>query len=103
MSRPNDPLSRLLGLARRAGRLVWGMDAVLTALAQSRVELILLATDAAPATIRKLKLACAKQPHVVCRSWGTTQELATFSGKERTAILAVCDENFAAGIIKQLP
>ena len=103
MTGQSDSPARLLGLARRAGKLICGMDAVLNAIAGGRAILVIVAEDAAPATADKIRNSCSKgRQSLTCIGWGTTRSLAAFSGKDKTAVLAVCDSNFAAGIKQYL-
>jgi ribosomal protein L7Ae-like RNA K-turn-binding protein len=87
---------RLIGLARRAGKLACGSDAA--ADAAGRAGLILLASDAGN-TVRREAAGYGKQvtglPH-------SKEELGRAVGRESCAIAAVTDEAFTRGIIEAL-
>ena len=63
MINQRQQILNLLGLARRAGQLVTGEGMVLTALQKDQVRIVLLASDAGQATIKKVTDKC--QTHQV--------------------------------------
>lgn len=90
--KPQNVLN-LLGLAQRAGKVLSGDFAIEKALAQSRVKLLLLATDAAVSSKKKYQ----ERPDVPVPviEYGTKAELGYCIGKNQRAALAVTDQGFA--------
>lgn len=90
----------LIGLGMRSGSVVSGEEAVRRALRRRNAHLLLLAVDAGQSVIRTF------------RSWGEKNGLPVYSVgykdewaylfKKPRAVIAVCDRNLAAGIIKKL-
>ena len=90
-------LFSMLGLARRAGKLLIGRDCVMASARRGRLKLALYTADASPRHLRELDaLGCAaKAIPLPC----TMEELAPYIGK-RSCIFALEDENFSAAIQK---
>lgn len=61
----NDPLLSLLGIARRAGKLSCGHDAVIESIVQNKAQLCLCCTDASPRLQKELRHACTYQGKAV--------------------------------------
>lgn len=97
----------LLGFCQKAGRLISGGDAVQKALAAGQVKLLLIAEDLSENTQKKLKLALgqlagrAKSQPVIWR-FGSKAGLSAATGRPERGIWAVCDENFATGLMEKL-
>ena len=83
---------RLLGLARRAGQLACGVDAVI--LAAGRAKLILLANDAGNSARREAE-RLGKQIIVLPYN---KEVLGRAAGMRTCAIAAVIDEAFSRGV-----
>jgi ribosomal protein L7Ae-like RNA K-turn-binding protein len=96
----SSPL-QLLGLARRAGTVVFGTDAVRKAVREGRVEMVLLAADAAAGQAGKLKplLEHREVPHMV---WGTRDELGGAIGAAQVSAIAITAKSFAEQVIRRL-
>ena len=92
MALPQPKPLRLAGLARRAGKLVCGADAVKTE--AGRARLILIAEDAGNTTKRNAE----KYGRPVVTLPYSTEEMGRAVGKARCAIAAVIDEHFSEGI-----
>jgi ribosomal protein L7Ae-like RNA K-turn-binding protein len=97
----NSGLLQILGLARRAGGVVYGTGAVRTAVREGRARVVLLAADAAEGQARKLKplLEHRETPHVVC---GTREELGGAIGTAQVSAIAVTAESFAKQVLGRL-
>lgn len=95
----NVKVSRLIGLARRCGRLVSGEAAVREAVRRGRAGLLVLAEDAAPRTARSFReLARAGAvPVITC---GSRDELGRLLGSTPRAVAAVIDEHLTRGILE---
>ena len=83
MINQRQQILNLLGLARRAGQLVTGEGMVLTALQKDQVRIVLLASDAGQATIKKVTDKC--QTHQV-RNRPGAHDRGNYRGR-------VCKEN----------
>ncbi len=96
----NDRLNGLLGMARRAGRLTAGFDAVIESVKTQKAQLVLLAADLSPKTEKELRFTAAEA--VPLLSVGLTKEEighAAGYGKP-VGVVATEDKGFAAAIIK---
>ncbi len=92
---------RLLGLAYKAGKVVWGLDAVKIAKGQTR--LILLANDAGAAVKREVLRLFENTVIPVETLPYDKQTLGNVLGKSLCAVLAVTDGGFAKSIDENIP
>ncbi len=95
-----DSVLRLLGLARRAGKLMLGSTAVLRALRKAEGGVVFLARDAGADLRRKIERNrgnCRLAPPIFSQ-----EELATAFGKRKLAVVSVHDRDFVSGIEKHL-
>ncbi len=88
-------LISMLGLARRAGRLIIGHDAVVAAVRTGRVRLVLLSADASPR--HRQELEAIGYRGVIAQSALTMDDFAQGLGK-RSCIFALEDESFSGAI-----
>lgn len=91
----------MIGLARRAGKIESGRDAVRRSVGRGEARLIVLAGDAAPRT-RKGFEQLAGDTGIPVIVFGTRDSLGTVMGKQSRSVVAVTDENFARGIIRMM-
>ena len=98
----NDPVLRMLGLARRAGKLAYGDELVREVCFGHKARCVFLAADAGASTAKKgafyadkANVPCVQLPH------GKT-ELGTSVGKSGCAIVAVTDIGLAASAVEKL-
>lgn len=103
-SEPADPAAenaaaayRMLGLARRAGRLAGGSDAAVKSLLANHARLLIIAKDAAPRTAIDAGQTAANCG-VECRCWGDKAALGHWTGSNERAVVAITDEGFAERI-----
>ncbi len=91
----------LLGLAKRAGRLVCGEAACKEAVRYGSSYLIVLASDTSANTSKNILDSCRfyNVKHIVL---GTKEELGHAVGNSFNAVLSVNDEGFANGILKHI-
>ena len=89
-----------LGLAQKAGKVSSGDLGVKDALLGGKAKLLLIATDAAPNTVKELKFQADKAsvPVIFCMK---RAELGLCIGKASRAAVAVLDKGFAGLIIKK--
>lgn len=91
----------ILGLARRAGKLIAGDTAVKKAVSAGKVKLLVVAADAAARTRKELN-AIADSNDIVAITWGSKVELGALTGKTPRSVVALLDENMARGILGTL-
>lgn len=92
----------MLGLAKRAGKLVAGTDAVIAAVAsQKKPDLCVCASDASERTKKQLADKCAFYGVTLVTVASAKDELASALGKKdgQTSACAVCDRGMAEKII----
>ncbi len=96
----NDRLCGLLGMARRAGRLVAGFDAVIDSVKTKRAQLILLACDLSPKTEKELRFAAGDAVPLFYTDL-TKTEIGHAAGYNKPlGVVATEDRGFAAAMIK---
>ena len=99
---PHDPILRLLGLARKAGRLEIGEEPVGAACRARQAKLVLLASDASPNTRRR----CAHFGQAGNVLWlelpATKAELGLTLGRGSCAMLALTDAGLAGAVAEKL-
>ncbi|MCP0886026.1 YlxQ-related RNA-binding protein [Ligilactobacillus sp. WILCCON 0076] len=83
----------LLGLARRASKIVTGEDMVLKQIRSQKVFLVFVANDAGPNTRKKFTDKCHSY-NVTFSDVFTQAELSVAIGQKRS-IVAVCDTGFS--------
>lgn len=92
---------RFLGLARRAGAVVLGTDAVREALRRDSVALVVLATDAAPGQTGKIERRLS-HGSVPWRRAGTRAELGAALGAPPMTAVGVTRIGFATRLLEEL-
>lgn len=100
-----DKLAGLLGLARRAGKLSLGHDAVLDSMKGGSAELCLLSSDASERLYKELVRASENltQAHVPIYVTDYTMDgFGMCLGAKKTAVLSVNDRGFAKRITEEL-
>ena len=95
MWKMEDKLLGLMGLARRAGRLTCGSDAVLRDIAAGKALSVLLAGDASPRTVNNIRVACEKTGTGVFMVPFDKLALGHATGRGETAVAAVTDKAFS--------
>jgi len=91
----------MLGLAQKAGRLVFGEDGIRKAIKSGKAALVIIAEDASDNTKKRFTDSCAFYKSELIL-WGTKDELGKATGKNERAAVAVCDENFARAILEKI-
>ena len=95
----NEKLTGLIGLARRAGRLTVGTDAVKELLTAGKARLVLLAADISPKSEKELRFAAGDTPLAVTGI--PKEELGRITGRPKpVGVAATEDKGFAAAMIK---
>lgn len=98
---PANKVYGLLGLARRAGGVVPGTEAVREAVRDGRARLVVLATDASPAQLDKVERTLAGRPAPRV-SFGDRSGLGAALGKRPVSAVAVTHPSFAHQIVAEL-
>ncbi len=90
----------LLGMCRRAGKLVTGFDAAVTLCKEPSV-LLMVAQDASPRTVKELRFRQKQQPLYTAPL--TKEEIAAALGLQKpVAVMATADEGFAKAMRQYL-
>lgn len=95
-----DRVIPLLTVARKAGKLLLGFDAVCDGVRTGSVSCIVLAADCAPRTEKELRYHCPETP---LRRLSMNMDLLQMYFRKRTAVFGVCGEGFAKKLISLLP
>ena len=90
----NVQLIQLLGLAARARKIISGEELVVREIRNGNAKLVLLATDAAPNSSKKIKDKCTFY-NVEYHVYGDRYDLGHATGKEARVAIAVVDNGFA--------
>ncbi|KRN88625.1 YlxQ-related RNA-binding protein [Ligilactobacillus ceti] len=90
----------LLGLAKRAGKLVTGEELVLKQIRNGQARLVLLASDCGMSTMKKISNKCDSYAVNIITEF-TKQELSIAIGQSRT-VIAVNDAGFSKKMLQLL-
>lgn len=96
-----DKIYGMLGLAVRAGKVVFGSEAASDAVRNQKAHLVILAEDASDRTKKLMNNKC-KSFNVPLFEYGTIMDLGSKLGKKRVSCVAVKDKGFAEEIIRKL-
>ena len=89
----------LLGLAKKAGKIVAGTDACLEAIEKKNIYIILLAKDASERT-KNLFYKKGKQFSIMVVDILSMEELSKAIGKQNKVVIGVKEKGFAQAIEK---
>lgn len=89
-----DRLLSLLGLCRRAGKLVLGNDPVIDSINLKKAKLVVVASDCSRHTAKDV-LSCAHRNGVKAHTLPHTKEEISLSVGKYTAVLSIIDDGFA--------
>ena len=99
----NSSISGLIGLARKAGKVEVGEEAVSVATRHHKARVILFASDAADNTLRRQESLSQLGSCPTVRLPLTKAELGGAVGRNACALLAITDIGLAAAVLKKLP
>lgn len=99
--RVSRKVAALLGLARRARKVVSGAEAVESAVKRHAARLVLTAADASASSVEKLRVL-AVEAGVACYCCFGKEELGAAVGGAHRAYVAVTDPGFAEALIAVL-
>lgn len=94
----DNSLLRLLGIARRAGRLSLGADAVRQSVQRKQAKLVLFAPDFSAHTAQSIAGAAEEAGIQTAGVRGSMDEIEAAVGK-RAGVIAVNDEGFAKKLL----
>jgi ribosomal protein L7Ae-like RNA K-turn-binding protein len=89
-----DRLLGLLGIARRAGKLTFGLDASVKTVMDGQSQLILAASDASPRTILILQRVCEENNSKLIKLEYTMEQLGASIGRSSVAAVAIHGKSF---------
>ena len=92
-------LCGLLGLATRAGKIVFGTESCVSSIEKSKVKLMIIAKDAADRTKMNFKQICNKA-NIPIREECVIEELSKAIGKQNKAVIGILDVNFSKEMLK---
>ncbi|MCD7826021.1 MAG: ribosomal L7Ae/L30e/S12e/Gadd45 family protein [Clostridiaceae bacterium] len=96
-----DNVLRMIGLAKKAGRVVSGEYMTENAVKSGAAKLVIIAEDVSENTRKKFRNMCNFY-EVPIREYSSKDELGRSMGKEFRASLAVTDEGLAQAILKKM-
>ena len=91
----------MLGLAKRAGKVVTGEDKCSKAIKSGGAKLVIIATDASSNTKKAVADSC-NYYGVRYIETASKAELGKYTGAENRAVVSVDDSNFAKAILDKL-
>lgn len=99
----SNNISGLIGLARKAGKVEVGEEAVSIAARHHKARVILFASDAADNTLRRRESLGEQGSCPAVQLPLTKAELGGAVGRSACAVLALTDIGLAAAVLKKLP
>lgn len=84
----------LIGLAKRAGKVVAGEDTCIRAVKSNKVFLVIVAEDASDNTKKEFSNACSYRG-INISFFGRKKHLGRYVGKEMRAVIGVLDRGFS--------
>lgn len=96
-----DKVMQLLGVARRASKLVSGESLCLKEIRMRRAYVVILALDAFSNVEKKVTDKC-KTFQVPLVRYGKRDELGKAIGKDERVVLAITDQGLAKSLMNQL-
>jgi ribosomal protein L7Ae-like RNA K-turn-binding protein len=93
-------LMGMIGLARRAGKLSFGFDAVLEDIEAHKTKAVLLSSDASPRTAGKIKEECGRSRVRFADLPVSKALLGRAIGRDDVAVVAIKDKSFAGKILE---
>lgn len=97
----NEKFLGMLGLAKRAGKVMTGEDKCSKAVKTNAARLVIIACDASLNTKKSIINSC-KYYNVKYTEAATKAELGKYTGAESRAVVSVNDDNFAKAILDKL-
>lgn len=95
---PEERILKLLGLARRAGKISYGAEGTISDIKKRKTKLVIFAEDISPRTKSEI-LKNANGINIVELSV-SKETLGNAVGTKPTAVLSINDSNFKKGILE---
>ena len=92
---------KLIGLAKRAGKVMSGSYQVEQAIRKRQARLVLVAQDASDNTKKHFRNQCAFR-QILLGCTGSKESLGHAIGQKERSCLAITDDNLAAAVRKRL-
>ncbi len=90
----DDRFVSLLGLCKKAGRLVMGFDPVKEALLRGQAYLVLLSADLSPKSAKEAEFLC-RQDNIPVVTTDLTMDQIWYCLGKRSGVLAITDKGFS--------
>ena len=93
-----DKILSMIGMAKRAGRVLAGEFVCGRAIKNKSARLIIIADDASCNTKKSIRNSCAyyKIPYI---EFSRKEELGKYTGSDSRAVISINDDNFAKAIL----
>lgn len=98
----NDKVYQLVGLSKRAGKLVSGSHAVENAIKSGKAQLVIVSEEASANTVKKFFNMCEFR-NVNIIKIGSKKDLGECIGKTDRTLVAITDVAFRDMIVEVLP
>ena len=95
-----DKALSMLGIAKRAGALLVGTNSVLDGIKLKKTKLVIIASDAAENTLKRITDKCNYYNAEYEQFCYTMEELGSAVGKEQSSAVAITDNNLLIGFRK---
>lgn len=95
----NEKLCGLLGLATKAGKVVFGTEACKSGIEKKKIKLMLIATDASDRTKINFKKIC-EEIDIPILEVLTVDDLSYAIGKNNKVIVGITDVSFSKEMMK---
>lgn len=90
----------LLQFARKAGKVAYGFEACKREILNGKSMLLIMTKDLSENTRNKIqKLSETASGRVVCKQFGTQEQLSAALGLPFTGLVSILDNNFASKIV----
>ncbi len=97
----SDDVLFLLGICRKAGKLISGQDSVERAIKAKKIYLIILSEDSSVNTRKKMKSLCFKES-IPMLYWGHSDKLGKAIGKGQRKVIGITDKGLAKEIQRRI-
>lgn len=94
----NSKFLNLLGIARRAGKLSFGHDAVTDSIKQGKASLVVICADASERLKAEMKRLCDERKIQFIESGYSMEQISLSTGMKSIAVLSVNDDGFAKSL-----